>query len=125
VIGSQGAWKVIHRLTALVWIGGLVHTFMEGTDAGQAWFIALIGITAAPAVVLLVARLAGYTPASGVPSTGGAATLPATVGPSHDRRDPDRGRSTTATARAVDRRDRQAVGPQRVDGQGPPVGSDG
>jgi hypothetical protein len=37
-----------------------VHTFAEGTDAGQLWFIALIGITAAPAVVLLAARLTGY-----------------------------------------------------------------
>ena len=52
-------WKVIHRLTLLAWIGGLVHTFGEGTDAGQLWFIALIGLTALPALVLLVVRLTG------------------------------------------------------------------
>lgn len=52
-------WKAIHRFTALAWIGGLVHTFSEGTDAGQLWFIALILLTAAPALVLLAVRLRG------------------------------------------------------------------
>jgi sulfoxide reductase heme-binding subunit YedZ len=52
-------WKSIHRLTALAWIGSLVHTFTEGTDAGQWWFIALILLTAAPAFVLLAIRLGG------------------------------------------------------------------
>jgi len=55
-IGVQ-RWKLIHRFTALAWIGGLVHTFTEGTDAGQLWFIALILLTAAPAAVLLAMRL--------------------------------------------------------------------
>jgi methionine sulfoxide reductase heme-binding subunit len=59
---GNARWKVIHRFTLLVWLGGLVHTFVEGTDAGQLWFIALIVITAAPAVALLVARLTGYRP---------------------------------------------------------------
>jgi sulfoxide reductase heme-binding subunit YedZ len=59
---GNARWKVIHRFTLLVWLGGLVHTFAEGTDAGQLWFIALIVITAAPAVVLLAARLMGYRP---------------------------------------------------------------
>jgi sulfoxide reductase heme-binding subunit YedZ len=59
---GKARWKVIHRFTLLVWLGGLVHTFAEGTDAGQLWFIALIVITAAPAVVLLAARLTGYRP---------------------------------------------------------------
>ncbi len=49
-------WKVLHRFTALVWVGGLIHTFTEGTDAGRLWFVALIGLTAAPAAVLLIAR---------------------------------------------------------------------
>lgn len=55
-IGFQ-RWKKIHRLAALAWIGGLVHSFTAGTDAGQAWFIALIVVTAAPAFVLLAIRL--------------------------------------------------------------------
>lgn len=52
-------WRLIHSFTLLAWIFGLVHTFTEGTDAGQLWFIALILLTAAPALVLLAARLGG------------------------------------------------------------------
>lgn len=55
-------WKLIHRFTALAWVLGLVHTFTEGSDRGQLWFIALIVLTAAPACVLLIARLIGYRP---------------------------------------------------------------
>jgi predicted ferric reductase len=55
-IGYQ-RWKTIHRFTALVWLFGLVHTFTEGTDAGQLWFVALILLTAAPAAALLLRRL--------------------------------------------------------------------
>jgi sulfoxide reductase heme-binding subunit YedZ len=55
-IGNE-RWKVIHRLTLLAWLGGLVHTFTEGTDAGQLWFIVLIVVTSAPALVLLAARV--------------------------------------------------------------------
>lgn len=54
---GQRRWKSIHRFTVLAWIGGLVHTFAEGTDAGQPWFIALVLVTAAPALVLLAMRL--------------------------------------------------------------------
>jgi sulfoxide reductase heme-binding subunit YedZ len=56
-IGIQ-RWRLIHRFTALAWAFGLLHTFTEGTDAGQLWFIALILLTAAPALVLLAMRLA-------------------------------------------------------------------
>jgi sulfoxide reductase heme-binding subunit YedZ len=57
-IGPQ-RWRLIHRFTAVAWIGALVHTFTEGTDAGQLWFIALILLTAAPAIGLLAMRLGG------------------------------------------------------------------
>jgi hypothetical protein len=57
-IGNE-RWKLIHRFTLLVWIAGLVHTFLEGTDRGQVWFIALIALTTAPALVLLAYRVAG------------------------------------------------------------------
>jgi sulfoxide reductase heme-binding subunit YedZ len=53
---GQARWKTIHRFTALAWLLALVHTFTEGTDAGRLWFIALILLTAAPALVLLVVR---------------------------------------------------------------------
>jgi sulfoxide reductase heme-binding subunit YedZ len=52
-------WKLIHRFTLLAWLGGLVHTFTEGSDRGQLWFVALIAVTAAPVVVMLVLRTAG------------------------------------------------------------------
>jgi DMSO/TMAO reductase YedYZ heme-binding membrane subunit len=57
-IGYQ-RWKLIHRFTTLAWLLGLIHTFTEGTDAGQVWFIALILLAAAPALVLLALRLGG------------------------------------------------------------------
>jgi sulfoxide reductase heme-binding subunit YedZ len=67
-IGNE-RWKFIHRFTLLAWLGGLVHTFTEGTDAGQLWFIALIVLTSAPALVLLAARVTGHRPR---PATAGA-----------------------------------------------------
>ena len=54
---GQRRWRSLHRFTGLVWVLGLVHAFTEGSDAGQWWFIALIGTAAAPAVVLLAFRI--------------------------------------------------------------------
>jgi methionine sulfoxide reductase heme-binding subunit len=50
-------WRMLHRLTALAWLLGLAHSLGEGTDAGQTWFLAMIGIVAVPALMLLAARL--------------------------------------------------------------------
>jgi sulfoxide reductase heme-binding subunit YedZ len=50
-------WKALHRLTALAWILGVVHTLGEGTDAGATWFLAVVGIAVVPATLLLLARL--------------------------------------------------------------------
>jgi methionine sulfoxide reductase heme-binding subunit len=61
-IGRQ-RWKRLHRFTALAWIAGLVHSFGEGTDAGQTWFIVATAIVVIPAIVLLVVRHLG--PAAG------------------------------------------------------------
>ena len=49
-------WQFLHRFTVVAWLGGLVHTLTMGTDAGQPWFLALVALTAAPAVVLLALR---------------------------------------------------------------------
>jgi methionine sulfoxide reductase heme-binding subunit len=57
-------WRVLHRFTAAAWILGLVHAIATGTDAGEAWFLAMIGIVVVPALALLVARLAGGGPRS-------------------------------------------------------------
>jgi sulfoxide reductase heme-binding subunit YedZ len=55
-IGQQ-RWRAIHRFTVLAWVLGVVHSLGEGTDAGQAWFLAMTAIVVAPALVLLVRRI--------------------------------------------------------------------
>jgi methionine sulfoxide reductase heme-binding subunit len=55
-IGVQ-RWRKLHRLAALAWVLGLAHSLGEGTDAGQAWFLAMVAIVAVPALGLLLARL--------------------------------------------------------------------
>lgn len=67
-------WKTIHRLTLVTWMGGLVHTLGEGTNAGQAWFLALLGVAVAPSLVLLGLRVAGRAPRP-VPSPAGDAPV--------------------------------------------------
>ncbi len=57
-IGPQ-RWRKVHRFAALAWALGLAHSLGEGTDAGQAWFLAMTAAVVAPAVVLLLARLLG------------------------------------------------------------------
>lgn len=49
-------WRKLHRFTALLWIAGLAHSLGEGTDAGQIWFLAMIGIVVVPAAALLLVR---------------------------------------------------------------------
>lgn len=49
-------WRVLHRFTALAWVLGLAHSLGEGTDAGQAWFLAMVAIVALPALALLAVR---------------------------------------------------------------------
>jgi sulfoxide reductase heme-binding subunit YedZ len=56
---GRARFRVIHRLTVVVWGLGLLHAFMEGTDAGDAWFVALVIVTGSPGVVLLGLRLSG------------------------------------------------------------------
>jgi methionine sulfoxide reductase heme-binding subunit len=54
-IGPQ-RWRKLHRFTALAWLLGLVHALGEGTDAGQAWFLAMTAIVVLPALALLAMR---------------------------------------------------------------------
>ena len=74
-IGVQ-RWKRLHRLVALAWVLGLVHSLGEGTDAGQTWFLAMTAIVTVPALVLLCVRWArraagaqGAAPQSAVGTT--------------------------------------------------------
>lgn len=70
-IGMQ-RWRLIHRFTLLAWALGLIHAFTEGSDAGKLWFVALIALTAAPAVVALAFRVRKH--ALSKPPGGGAQT---------------------------------------------------
>lgn len=63
-------WRLLHRFVAVFWVLALVHAIGAGSDASQAWFLALLGLTSGPALVLLALRLggrigtAGATPAA-------------------------------------------------------------
>jgi methionine sulfoxide reductase heme-binding subunit len=50
-------WRSLHRFTALAWLLGVAHTLGEGSDAGQVWFLAMTGVVAVPAALLLVSRM--------------------------------------------------------------------
>jgi methionine sulfoxide reductase heme-binding subunit len=54
---GRARWKLIHRFTLLAWVGGIVHTIVEGTDAGTVWYIALLVVTTAPVLILLAIRV--------------------------------------------------------------------
>jgi sulfoxide reductase heme-binding subunit YedZ len=54
-IGQQ-RWRKLHRLTALAWALGVVHSLGEGTDAGQTWFLVMCAIVVLPPALLLVIR---------------------------------------------------------------------
>jgi sulfoxide reductase heme-binding subunit YedZ len=53
---GQERWRTLHRFTALAWVLGLAHSLGEGTDAGQAWFIAMTAIVVLPALALMAMR---------------------------------------------------------------------
>jgi methionine sulfoxide reductase heme-binding subunit len=57
---GQRRWRSIHRFTVLAWWLGVIHSLGEGTDAGQAWFLAMTAIVVVPAVILFVARTSGF-----------------------------------------------------------------
>ncbi len=57
-IGVQ-RWRRLHRFTALAWLLGVAHSLGEGTDAGQAWFLAMAAIAVLPALTLLAVRRLG------------------------------------------------------------------
>jgi len=54
---GQSRWRSLHRTTAVFWILGIVHSLGSGTDAGQPWFLLVLAVSAAPALVLLLGRL--------------------------------------------------------------------
>jgi sulfoxide reductase heme-binding subunit YedZ len=79
-IGVQ-RWRILHRFTAVAWILGIVHSLGEGTDGGQAWFLAMTAIVVLPALGLLAARwIAAARSRSAGP--GPAPTRAGSLGPS-------------------------------------------
>ena len=50
-------WRAMHRFTAAFWLLGLVHSLGMGTDRGAPWFLLMAGLTAAPALLLLLWRV--------------------------------------------------------------------
>jgi sulfoxide reductase heme-binding subunit YedZ len=45
-------WRWLHRWTFAVYVMGLAHTLGSGTDAGEAWLLATLGLTTAPVLVV-------------------------------------------------------------------------
>lgn len=66
---GQARWRSLHRFTALFWALGIVHSIGSGSDAGQPWFLLALALTAAPAAILLLAKLSrsGARPAPARP----------------------------------------------------------
>jgi sulfoxide reductase heme-binding subunit YedZ len=57
-------WRVLHRFTALAWLGGLAHSLGEGSDAGEPWFLISVAAVTVPALGLLAARLSQRAPSA-------------------------------------------------------------
>ena len=51
-------WRFVHRFVLLSWAASFVHTFGEGTDRHEAWYVAVVVLPAIAALVVLVMRLA-------------------------------------------------------------------
>jgi sulfoxide reductase heme-binding subunit YedZ len=56
---GQSRWRSLHRFTAAFWALGILHSLGSGTDAGQLWFLLALAVPAAPALVLMLGRIAG------------------------------------------------------------------
>jgi sulfoxide reductase heme-binding subunit YedZ len=73
-IGAQ-RWKLVHRFTLVTWIGGLIHSIGEGTDASRVWFLALMALTVAPSLTLAALRLSRSSQATPTPRPATRSTL--------------------------------------------------
>ena len=54
---GEARWKAVHRLTLLAWVGAVVHTFAEGTDTSQVWFLVVLALPVLAALVVLARRV--------------------------------------------------------------------
>ncbi len=72
-IGAQ-RWRKLHRFTALAWLLGVAHSLGSGTDAGQAWFLAMTALVVLPPLALLGVRHLGPALKPADPERSAAAT---------------------------------------------------
>jgi sulfoxide reductase heme-binding subunit YedZ len=63
-------WRKLHRWTFLVFVLGLVHALGTGTDSRSTWLIALLGLAAAPVILLGARRLSARDRSVGIPGAG-------------------------------------------------------
>jgi sulfoxide reductase heme-binding subunit YedZ len=63
-------WRRLHRWTFVVFVLGLIHALGTGTDAGSTWFVALLGLVAAPVILLGARRLSTRERSVRLPGTG-------------------------------------------------------
>lgn len=59
---GPGLWRRMHRWTLAVWVLAVAHTLGSGTDAGSAWLLGIVVLTAAPIVFLGTMRFLPRTP---------------------------------------------------------------
>jgi sulfoxide reductase heme-binding subunit YedZ len=78
-IGAK-RWRVLHRLTSLVYVLAVIHTLGAGTDAGARWPRLTLIASGAPVVFLLLVRLLPERQTSDQPTrTSGPTALPYTT----------------------------------------------
>ena len=66
-------WRTAHRLTPLVYVLGVVHVLGSGSDAETLWLRAILVVTGAPILYLLIMRaLPAPRPAAAAAARGGS-----------------------------------------------------
>jgi sulfoxide reductase heme-binding subunit YedZ len=63
-------WRKLHRWTFVVFVLGLIHALGTGTDTRSTWLIALLGLAAAPVILLGARRLSARERSVGIPGAG-------------------------------------------------------
>lgn len=57
-IGAK-RWRSLHKLSALVWVGALIHAIGAGSDTGALWMQAVLLASGVPILILLAMRILG------------------------------------------------------------------
>ncbi len=73
-------WRLMHRTTALFWIAAVIHSLLEGTDAGKPWFLATALALILPAAALLLTRWSARADSPAPPPRAAALARPAALG---------------------------------------------